>query len=53
MGRFGFGKGLFRRQTARPKVVLRGLTRRDQSQHAAHLLRLSREDRRARFHVSA
>ena len=53
MGRVGFGKGLFRRHPAPPKVVLRGLTRRDQSQHAAHLLRLSREDRRARFHVSA
>ena len=53
MARFGFGKGLFgRRGSAQPKVVLRGLTRRDQAQHAAHLLRLTREDRRARFHVT-
>lgn len=53
MGRFSFARSLFRRQDpAQPKVVLRGLTRRDQAQHAAHLLRLSREDRRSRFHVA-
>ena len=53
MGRFSFGRGLFgRRGSAQPKVVLRGLTRRDQAQHAAHLLRLTREDRYARFHVT-
>ncbi|MBA4490646.1 GNAT family N-acetyltransferase [Paracoccus sp. S1E-3] len=53
MARFSFGRSLFRRRgSARPKVLLRGLTRRDQAQHAAHLLRLSREDRYARFHVT-
>ena len=53
MARFNFGRGLFRRRgPTPPKVVLRGLTRRDQAQHAAHLLRLTREDRRARFHVT-
>lgn len=53
MARLGFARALFgRRGTAPPGLVLRGLTRRDQAQHAAHLLRLSREDRRARFHVT-
>lgn len=52
MAKFSFSKGFLRRKDAAPKIVLRGLTRRDQRQHAAHLLRLSREDRRARFHVT-
>lgn len=34
----------------RPHVELRGLTGRDQPQHVEHLLRLTAEDRRARFH---
>ncbi|MFD1796550.1 GNAT family N-acetyltransferase [Paracoccus aurantiacus] len=35
------------------RVELRGLTSRDQPAHAAHLLRLSDRDRRARFHATA
>ena len=35
-----------------PRIRLRGLEGRDRHDHAAHLLRLSPEDRRARFHAA-